>query len=458
MRGWSRRQVLAAGGAAAVGAVGALAGSGCSDTGAGDEVDRSNGSGDGAAGGGSSGPARSAAFDPADWDSVRAQFPLDPDLRHFAAFVLASHPRPVAEAIERHREGLDRDTEGYLLAEEQASELGVREAASRYLGGEPEQVALTDSTTMGLGLLYGGLRLRAGDEVLTTEHDFYSTHESLRLRSERTGATVRRARLYDEPATADAGQVTERLLGAVTPATAVVAITWVHSSTGVKLPVADIAAGLRDLPGRDEPVLLCVDGVHGLGADAATPGDFGVDFLVSGTHKWLFGPRGTGIVWGTPEAWERLDPIVPPFEPTSVTAWVTGVPAPRTRPGLWATPGGYHSVEHRGALGAAFDFHRSIGAGAVAERIATQATQLKEGLAGIDGVEVHTPPSPSLSAGIVCATIGSSDPAEVVARLREDGIVASVTPYREQYVRFGPGIVTTPDDVDALVESVAALA
>lgn len=457
MRGWSRRQVLAAGGVAAVGAVGAVGAlAGCSDGGSDDEVDRSNGSSGGSPTGG--GPGQPADFDPADWDSVRAQFPLDPDLRHFAAFVLASHPRPVAEAIERHREGLDRDAEGYLLAEEQASELGVREAASRYLGGEPDQVALTDSTTMGLGLLYGGLRLGAGDEVLTTEHDFYSTHEALRLRSERTGATVRRARLYDDPATADAGEMAERLLAAVTPATSVVAITWVHSSTGVKLPVADIAAGLRDLPGRDEPVLLCVDGVHGLGADAATPGDLGADFLVSGTHKWLFGPRGTGIVWGTPEAWNRLDPIVPPFEPTSLTAWISGVAAPRTQPGLWATPGGYHSFEHRWALGAAFDFHRTIGADVVAERIATQATQLKEGLAAIDGVTVHTPLDPAISAGVVCATVGSSNPVDVVAGLRADGIVASVTPYREQYVRFGPGIVTTPDDVDALLESVATLA
>lgn len=43
-----------------------------------------------------------------------------------------------------------------------------------------------------------------------------------------------------------------------------------------------------------------------------------------------------------------------------------------------------------------------------------------------------------------------------IAQLRERGISASVTPYREPYVRFGPGIVTTPDDVDGLIEAVAA--
>ena len=39
---------------------------------------------------------------------------------------------------------------------------------------------------MGLGLLYTGIRLAPGDEVLTTEHDFYATHESLALRGSAT--------------------------------------------------------------------------------------------------------------------------------------------------------------------------------------------------------------------------------------------------------------------------------
>jgi hypothetical protein len=53
-------------------------------------------------------------FDPQSWDSVRAQFRLDPDLAHFAAFVLASHPAPVARAIEQYRDALDRDTDGFI--------------------------------------------------------------------------------------------------------------------------------------------------------------------------------------------------------------------------------------------------------------------------------------------------------------------------------------------------------
>src|SRR5437667_5909755 len=38
-----------------------------------------------------------------DWQSVRAQFALAPGQLHFASFFMASHPRPVREAIEAFR-------------------------------------------------------------------------------------------------------------------------------------------------------------------------------------------------------------------------------------------------------------------------------------------------------------------------------------------------------------------
>ena len=92
----------------------------------------------------------------------RAQFELDPAKRHFAAFVLASHPRPVAEAIERHRRGLQADADGYLEDHGQRLDRQARSAAAEYLAStgpaadDPGQLVFTRSTTDGLGLLYGG--------------------------------------------------------------------------------------------------------------------------------------------------------------------------------------------------------------------------------------------------------------------------------------------------------------
>jgi selenocysteine lyase/cysteine desulfurase len=440
----SRRAFLSRSGAVA----GSLALGGVAACDSGDE--RAGGPAEGEGAGG-------AAFDPGDWGSVRNQFPLTPDIRHFAAFVLAAHPRPVGEAIERHRRGLDEDTHGYLEEHQGDHELAVRDAAAEYLDARPDEIAFTDSTTMGLGLVYGGLRLRPGQEVLTTEHDFYSTHEALRLAADRGGASVRRVRLYERPAQASVDEVVGRLTGAVTPATRAAAVTWVHSSTGVKLPIAQIAAALGEVnAGRDDAdrVLLCVDGVHGLGAEDETVGTLGCDFLISGTHKWLFGPRGTGIVWGRREAWAAVGPTIPPFAAGHFGAWAAGGAPPGTDPGASHTPGGYHSLEHRWAVAEAFRFHLDIGKAAVARRTQEQATQLKAGLADLEGVEVVTPGDPGLSAGIVCVSLGAIAPADVVGSLLHRGIAASVTPYRAQYLRLGPSIVTSPDDVDAALDAI----
>ena len=392
--------------------------------------------------------AAEAAFDPSDWASVREQFTLDSDRIQLTSFLLASHPRPVRDAVERHRRGLDADAPTYLAEHEGREEQAARAAAGRFLGVPAGEIALTDSTTMGLGLLYSGLLLRPGDEVLTTAHDFYATHESLRLR----GIRARRVRLYEDGAKASAAEIVSRVRRAVGPRTRVVALTWVHSSTGVKLPVRAIADALP------ERVLLCVDGVHGFGAEATRVADLGCDAFASGAHKWLHGPRGTGVLWANGRVRELLRPVIPSFDDgASLRAWATGT-TPAGRPdGARLSPGGFHSFEHRWALAAAFGFHDAIGQRRVASRIHELAARLKAGLADIPGVRLRTPRAAAVSAGLVCVDVAGLDPFEAVERLARRGIVASVTPYARRYLRFGPGIVNTPAEVDEAVRAVASL-
>jgi len=282
-------------------------------------------------------------FDPQDWASVRAQFPLTTERAHFNAWVFAAPPRVVGEAISRHRAGLDEDTLRYQEENEGTLDVDTLAAAAEYLDADPALIAMTDSTTMGLGMVYGGLRLAPGQQVLTTEHDFYSTHESLRLAAERTGATVDRVSLYDEPATASTEGIVSRLLAGLTPSTRVVAVTWVHSGTGVKLPIAEIAAALATAnAGRAEAdrALLFVDGVHGLGVEDVSVEDLGCDVLVAGTHKWLFGPRGTGVVWANAAAWSLIAPVIPSFDIEGFQAcWTVSSPR-RTGQASSARPAG----------------------------------------------------------------------------------------------------------------------
>ena len=382
-----------------------------------------------------------------DWGSVRSQFALDPSRIHLTSFLLATHPRAVRDAIAAHRERLDSNPVEYLHGPGETLSASAREAAGRFLGAPAAEVALTDSTTMGLGLLYTRLALGPDDEVVTTEHDFYATHESLRL----SGVRVRRVRLYDDARRASEDEIVSRIQRAVTGRTRVVALTWVHSSTGVRLPVRSIAGALP------ERVLVCVDGVHGFGARAETVRDLGCDAFVSGCHKWLYGPRGTGVLWANGRVRELMRPTIPSFDGSSYGAWVAGGAPSGIPDGPTLTPGGFHSFEHRWALPEAFAFHQGIGRERVEARIRGLAQRLKGQLAQMPGVRLRTPQSPGLSAGLVCFEVAGRDPSEVVARLASRRIVASVTPYATRYVRLGPGIVNTPEHVDAAVRALEAL-
>jgi isopenicillin-N epimerase len=395
------------------------------------------------------------------WTAVRAQFALDPSYIHFSAFRFASHPKPVRDAIDRHRRGLDRNTQLYMDDHEFELEQAVLDSGAAYLGARQVDLALTDSTTMGLGILYGGIALRADQEIVATEHDFYPTHEAIRLRAERTGASSRKIRLFADVRTATEAEILDSVRTGVGPSTRVLAITYVHSSTGMKLPVRAIADAVAEInAGRleDDQIILCVDGVHGIGAEAASVTDLGCDFIAFGSHKWLFGPRGTGVLWGNPSRWPAALATIPTFDGRSLQAWIEGHDPTNLPPAAAMTPGGFHSFEHRWALAEAFDFQSRIGKQRVQDRVHQLATQLKQGLAGLGNVTLFTPMAESLSAGIVCFSVEGYTPREVVDRLLADfRIIASVTPYAFQLARIGTSIVNTPAEVDQAVAAIASL-
>lgn len=401
-------------------------------------------------------------LDPEDWSSVRAQFALTDARIHMATFLLASHPRPVAEAIEAHRRAFDANPAEYWEEHFRTAEPAVRQAAGRYLGAEPDHIALTDSTTMGLGLVYGALKLAPDQEILTTTHDHYVTIKSLALRAERTGAKVREVALYDEGAQADVDEIIARMRRHINVRTRVLAVTWVHSSTGVKLPLAAMSKALAEINADREPdrrVLFCVDGVHGLGIEDVTMDDLGCDFFIAGTHKWLFGPRGTGLIWGRPQAWDALEPIIPSFGP-SVGVWLGMLPpdSPLVTPGTYHTPGGFHSFEHRWALDRAFEFHLAIGKPRIQRRIHALNTRAKRGLDDMAHVRLHTPMSEELSSGIICFEVDGHEPPAVVEKLGEQGIIASASPYPVSYARIAPSLINTEREVDRTLEVIGSLA
>jgi len=397
----------------------------------------------------------------ASWDDVRAQFELDPDVHHLSAYILAPHSRPVRDAIETHRRGLDSDPHGYLLATQDRIRAVARSAAD-YLGTKAGVVALTDSTTMGLGLLIGGMHLEAGDEILMTEHEHFVASEAARYAAERAGAGVRKIELYppQAPEQATTDGILAAIRAAIGPQTRLVLMTWVHSATGVRLPlreIADVVASANAGRADDDRALLLVDGAHGFGGGPAAVGELGCDGLVSGCHKWLLGPRGTGVAWARPELWERVTPVIPTLDDRVLVPWIEGE-ASTASPGVVFSPGGYHSFEHRWALEQAFDLHARIGAGRIAQRIEDLGDQLRDGLASAPNVQMHVPAEERLHSGVVTFTVKGIDNFAVIDRLfDEHSVSATVTPYATSYARVGACWLNTEDEIDAAIRGVRAL-
>ena len=398
-------------------------------------------------------------IEPADWTALRNLFPLTKKYIQLSTFLLSSHPKPVADAIEMHRRGLDENPADYWHHRFRTIENDIAKAAAEYIGGLPQNVALTDSTTMGLAMIYSGLKLAPGDEILQTIHDHYSTDMSLAHRAKRTGAIVRRIALYENPAQVSVSNIIKRLKAGINKSTRVVATTWVHSSTGVKLPIrvmADTIKNINKARNSSQQILFCVDGVHGFGIENEDIPTLGCDFFVAGTHKWLFGPRGTGIIWGSDRAWANSEPVIPSFS-ASYDVWLGNGTQDQVPVGEHMSPGGFHSFEHRWALPEAFKLHMQLGKANVQKRIHQLNTQTKQGLAKMPHVTLYTPNSTELSSGLVCFDVAGMSAESVVKKLHRKGIIMSSTPYRTSHARFAPSLLNNEQEIENALAEIRAL-
>jgi selenocysteine lyase/cysteine desulfurase len=405
-------------------------------------------------------------WDPGDWQSVREQFALDPAYIHLGLFFLASHPRPVREAIERLRRQLDQNP--FLTVERRMFEDNMPKAydavtagLARYTGAAARDFALTSNTTTGLSLIYHGLPLKAGDEVLTTDQDHYVHHESIRLAAERTGATWRKIPIFGSYQTVSTDEIVDRIRKGIGPKTRVVGITWVHSSIGLRMPVrrvADVIAEVNARRGAGDRILLVVDGVHGFGVEDPRLGELGADLIAAGLHKWIFGPRGTGFVWARPEVWATMRPLIPTFHTLDLfNEWAEGHP-PRVRAhAAMFSPGGFQAYEHHWAVPPAIEFHERIGPARITQRIHALNGQMREGLGKMSHVVNYTPPSSELSAGMVCFDVKGLKAKETVDRLLRKKILASTTPYGVPFARVAFGIMNTPAEVETTLGAIRGL-
>jgi len=229
------------------------------------------------------------------FEEARAAFPALERLAHLNAGTFGPLARATLEAAAAQA---DRELEVGRGGPGYRDQLfGLRAAAraaiASVLGVAPAAVALTYSTSAACNLVLAGLRLREGDEIVTTDSEHFGLLGPLHA----SGARVRVAAIRTLPAE----QALDAILAEVGPRTRLLALSHVSWSTGNVLPVREAkeATGL--------PVL--VDGAQSVGA---IPVDLGaLDFYTVSGQKWLCGPDATGALYVADP--ERLRVALPTY-------------------------------------------------------------------------------------------------------------------------------------------------
>lgn len=366
-------------------------------------------------------------------EDLRGQFPHTRSRIYLNHAATAPLSRVVREAIEqrlsaRQGEGID-DFPAFLdrLAR-------TRRRAAQLLGAEPEQVAFTANTSDGLNLLAGGIQWEEGDRVAVPGCEFPANVYPF-LQLERRGVEV------DFVPHREGCVSLESVAETITSRTRLLSISWVQFLSGDR---ADLAA-LSELC-EERNVRLCVDAIQGLGALELDVERSGVDFLAAGTHKWLMGTQGLGLVYVS----ERLlDDLVP-----SRAGWTHG-------PVDWDDLFDYRLTFHPDAsryeigtqnaigiqaLDAALGLYFEFGTSRCEDRVLALTGRLAHGLAE-RGLERYGPAR--TESGIV--SVRHPDPEGLREFLADRDVTVAV---RNGLVRCSPTYYNTRSEIDRVLDLV----
>jgi isopenicillin-N epimerase len=227
--------------------------------------------------------------------SARDLFLLDPDVVYLNHGAYGSCPRPVFETYQRWQLALEREPVDLFERRLRNELAGVREALGAYVGAPADDLALVLNATIGMNAVLRSLPLAAGDEILTTEHEYGAIELLLAFVAERTGARVVHA----------AGVDTDAIWAGATARTRVLVVSHVTSPTALVLPVEELCRRAREAD-----VLSVVDGAHGPGQVPLDLDRLGADFYAGNCHKWLCSPKGAGFLYARPERQALLEPLV----------------------------------------------------------------------------------------------------------------------------------------------------
>ena len=398
-----------------------------------------------------------------DLDLVRKDFPIlertfdggETPLVYLDSANTSQKPQIVIDTmvdhLERHNANIARAMH-HLGAEATEAFEGARDTVARFLGApERDEVIFTKNASEALNLVANTVPLAAGDVVVTTEMEHHSNIVPWQLATQRAGATLKWFGLTDS-GDLDLSNIDEL----ITPATKIVALTWVSNMLGTINPIAEIARKAHEVG-----ALVVVDAAQ---AAPVLPIDLAgmseeerPDFLAFTGHK-VVGPTGIGVLWGRRAALEALPPFLGGGEMIATVTMEKSTYAPIPHKFEAGTP----PIAEAVGLGAALEYLMHVGMENVHAHEQAITAYALERLATVPGVTVLGPADAAKRGGAISFELDGVHPHDVAQVLDSKGVAIRAGHHcaKPAHQRFGVQasnrmssyLYTTPAEIDALVE------
>lgn len=326
-----------------------------------------------------------------------------------AGLVLEEYPRWGYETLDPHRQEL-----------------------ADFFGCKKEELALTHNATEAMNIVAGGLDLKEGDEVLTTDQEHPGGSCCWLQKQARFGIQVRRVQIPLPPKSQD--ELAGLLISAIGPRTRVLSFSGISTTTGLIFPVRTICEAARA-----KGVISVVDGAHMTGQVIVNLHDLGCDYLAGSPHKWLFTPAGCGYLYAREEMLDRL----------WVSVATAGWDDREMKAARFMQVGTNNRAIFEGFL-AGLRFLKALGPERVYARIHQLGRKCFETARGLPGVEMLTPDDDRMFAGLVTFRLKSKE----WARIQETCKQKRIWVLAGERSRISTHIHTRPQDLDAFFDVV----
>ncbi len=303
----------------------------------------------------------------------------------------------------------------------------TRITAARFLGCDTSEMLMTTSTTNGMNALAQGLRLKAGDRILTTDQEHGGGILCWNYFAKYYGVII--DTIVIPPGENNAELLLKKIRDNTRKKTRLISISHIFSSTGLLAPIAEISS-----VARSKGILCIVDGAQAAGAINVNVKELGCHAYATSGHKWLMGPKGTGLLYLSKEAQDIIRPIQ--FEASYKT---------------YNDGNGVVNLPCILGLAKAIEWLESVGITKVEEHNLSLRNRLYERLFAIPQLAIVSPPAgPLASPLLACKIPDTIERTSFVKMLREKHKL-SIRPTHKQWfngIRFSCHIFNTEREID----------